>query len=314
MPDAVERVRAGVLPLGISICLGLVLPLACVQIAAAQTQAPVPPTQCVWILGDSLAGALAPHVEALIPGRRIVADGFGGQSPAPIAGRAGALPVNVVVQDGRVISGGPTKLVSVAPEILTNSSPARPQASIAGRLQGVSGTLTWQRNIGYSFLPSVLGQEVRVSNPARFLVDVAEKEPCLMVLWAGRNGVLLDVSKTLAGLMALADGRRRRNAPFVILTVHNAPTEGRATGAYDNIKKLNEELSRRYSDHVIDVRTWLIGQGLAAVGAEPNERSRAEIAEGTVPGQLLADGLHPNRETMRALARYLVSEIERRKL
>lgn len=296
----------------ISIALGALFQVLCMQAAVSQT--PGPTAQCVWVLGDSLAGGLAPRIEALAPGRRVIADGFGGQSPAAIAGRGGAQQVNVAIPDGRLSGSGATKLASVAPEILTNSSPNRPEASVPGRLQGVAGMLTWQRNGGYSFQPSALGQEVRVSNSARFLVDLTDREPCLLVIWAGRNGVTADVSKTLAGLTALADARRRRSAPFVILTVHNMPSEGRSTAAYENIKQLNAELSKRYPDNVIDVRQWLIERAMGSQGIEPNEKSKAELAEDAVPGQLLADGLHPNGETMRGIARYVVSEIERRKL
>lgn len=312
MSDQSWTTQAGRTALWLSTGLAALLQLLCVEAAVGQT--PAPAAQCVWVLGDSLASGLAPQIEALAPGRRVIADGFGGQSPAAIAGRGGALQVNVAVADGRLSGAGPTKLASVAPEILTNSSPNRPEASVPGRLQGVVGTLNWQRNGGYSFLPSALGQEVRVSNSARFLVDLTDREPCLLVIWAGRNGVTLDVSKTLAGLTALADARRRRNAPFVILTVHNTPSEGRSTAAYENIKQLNGDLAKRYPDNVIDVRQWLIGQAMGALGTQPNEKSKAELAEDAVPGQLLADGLHPNRDVMRGIARYVVSEIERRKL
>ena len=286
-----------------------------VSLAPAFAQEPtIVDRTCIWVLGDSLASALAPHLAALMPQRRILNDGFGGQSPTAIAGRAGAIAVNVVVQDERLPVSGPAQLLSVVPEILTTASSSRPRATLAGRLQGVAGTLLWQRNVGYRFVANAPGQEVRTARTAPFVPDLGDREACLLVLWAGRNGVTTDRTKTLAGLIKITEARRLREAPFLILTVPNMPVEGRSTPAYENISGVNDDLVRRYPQNTLDIRRWLIQNGLADAGIVPNVRSRAEMAEDAVPAQLLADGLHPLPDVMKAIARYVVGEIARRQL
>lgn len=286
-------------------------------LSAALLQAPAAKAQqsCIWGLGDSMMFALAPELSVAQPGRKVINDGFGGQFPAAVAGRAGASTVNLVIADQRLAGGAsPTPVLSAAPELLTNTSPLRPEASIQGWLQGVSGTLNWRRNGGYSFSRATPGPESRTANPARFVVDLGEKDNCLLVMWAGRNGAAVDAQKTLAGLTAVADLRRRRNAPFLILTVHNTSPEAKGSPAYDSIALVNAELAKRYPEQIVDIRRWLIENGLKSVGLEPNERSRTELSADMVPTQLLADGLHLNRDANRALARFVAGEIARKKL
>jgi len=286
-----------------------VLSAVLLQMPAAQAQ-----QRCIWGLGDSMMFALVPELAAALPGRKVINDGFGGQFPAAVAARAGASTVNLVIADQRLAGSGATPVLSAAPELLTNTSPVRPEASIQGWLQGVSGTLNWRRNGGYSFTRATPGPESRTANPARFVVDLGEKDSCLLVMWAGRNGAAVDIQKTLAGLTAVADLRRRRNAPFLILTVHNTPPEAKGTPAYDSIAQVNAELAKRYPDQLVDIRAWLIENGLKSAGGEPNERSRTELSGDMVPTQLLADGLHLNKDANRALARFVAGEIARRKL
>lgn len=64
--------------------------------------------------------------------------------------------------------------------------------------------------------------------------------------------------------------------------------------AINDVEQVNEVLKQEYGDKFIDVRKYILENGLAEVGIETTEQDKIDIKNGEIPSSLRIDSIHGN--------------------
>jgi hypothetical protein len=96
---------------------------------------------------------------------------------------------------------------------------------------------------------------------------------------------------------------------LVVLGVTNAPDETTGTAKYKLVVGANDQLAYELGSRFIDIRRWLIDNGLAAVGITPTAEDNAAIAGDAVPPSLTTDGVHFTTAAQTAIGTYVHGEL-----
>ena len=260
---------------------------------------------CIWALGDSLTAQYAPKLQK-ITARPVILGGLGGQGSGKIAARIGARDVTITLQDGLLPAAGAAVVTSVSPDLLNYSGN---KAQIDGAIDGVSGTLSWQKKRGYRFARRSSGAETRTGEETPFHVDLSKEAPCSLVLWMGRNSLRGPAAAIVTDVVASAARWQAIGRPVLVLGVINGRGEGRQSKVYPKIVAVNDELQRTFGSDYFDIRRWLIDEGAAASGTALSKAGRNDIADDTVPADLRRDIIHLTGKAADAVARQVKSEL-----
>jgi lysophospholipase L1-like esterase len=255
-----------------------------------------PPTDTgLWLAaGDSLTagtgggGTTYPGVLAGLLGTSVTALGVGGETSTQIASRIGAAAATATVT-GSAISGTGTTTIT------TNVGVPSAQGSALGAtVNGIRGTLTYTSGSSATFtrreaIPASVPAAGTV--PVRF--DWADAVPMYrLVIWAGRNN-LTDPTAVLRDVAAMA--ARTITGKFLVLSVLNAglsAAEVRNAANWVNIKQINDGLAAAYGQRYIDIRRYLIDNGLTDAGITPTAQDTTDISNDVVPASLRSDNIH----------------------
>lgn len=114
------------------------------------------------------------------------------------------------------------------------------------------------------------------------------------VLWVGRNNITQQsiIMSDLAEMVAAQTTNQ-----FLILSVINGdyPTERKNAAnhtGYDQIIAINAAIAAAYPNNYFDIRSWLIANGLAALGITPTAQDIIDLADDTVPSSLRSNEVH----------------------
>jgi lysophospholipase L1-like esterase len=88
----------------------------------------------------------------------------------------------------------------------------------------------------------------------------------------------------------------------LVLSGPTGTGEGIGTQAYNDTQTINAWLAANYPNNYFDLRGYLISSGLAAAGITPTTSDNSDIASDTIPGSLLADGVHLNDAGQKVMA------------
>ena len=266
-------------------------------------------TALVTMWGDSLthAGGIASRLSALLPDVTVVNRGMSGQNSAHIAGRQGGVPAVMTVIGGAIPASGGVEIDTRTTNILIESGyPAR---SLTGYLAGVHGTLSVPSGTTtHTFTRTTDGTPVEIPDGAPFWTDdgIAARRGA-QVIWMGRNNLGTELPTTyLPGMIEHLSPARKR---VVVLSVTNSPDEGIGTERYELFQAVNEELRVMGGECFLDVRRWLIDEGLAAVGITPTAEDTAAVAVDAVPPSLTSDGIHFTTAAQTAIGTWLHTQL-----
>ena len=264
-------------------------------------------TLTMW--GDSLthAGGIAQQLRTLLPAVTVVNRGMSGQNSAHIAGRQGGVPAVMTVIGGTIPASGGVEIDTRTTNILIESGyPAR---SLTGYLAGVHGTLSVPSGtITHTFTRTTDGVPVEIPEGAPFWTDdgIAARRGA-QIIWMGRNNLGTELPTTyLPGMIEHLSTARKR---VVVLSVTNSPDEGIGTERYELFQAVNEELRVMGGECFLDVRRWLIDEGLAAVGITPTAEDTAAVAVDAVPPSLTSDGIHFTTAAQTAIGTWLHTQL-----
>lgn len=124
----------------------------------------------------------------------------------------------------------------------------------------------------------------------------------LAIIEAGRNDILTAGQATvMANIAAMVAHLQAVNKRFLVLSIFNSSGEPIGNGNYNTIMACNAALAATYGGNYLDVRSWLIANGLAAAGLDPS-LDAADRANDVIPTSLRADTLHPNNYGTTAIA------------
>ena len=267
-------------------------------------------TSLVTMWGDSLthAGGVVSRLSALLPDVTVVNRGMSGQNSAHIAGRQGGVPAVMTVIGGVIPASGGVEIDTRTTNILIESGyPAR---SLTGYLAGVHGTLSVPSGtLTHTFTRTTGGTPVEIPDGAPFWTDHGiEARRGAQIIWMGRNnlGTALPTDYLPDMIEHLSPARKR----VVVLSVTNRPDEGIGTERYELFQAVNEQLRVMAGECFLDVRRWLIDEGLAAVGVTPTPEDEAAVLADAVPPSLTSDGTHFTGAAQTAIGTWVHAQLE----
>ena len=208
--------------------------------------------------------------------------GVPSQGSAEIAVRQGGLKPRVTLSGNEIPAGSASAvpITSIDPADGWTQYVDAGTMEMRGTLAGAAGTLQHTVTNGassFSFVPAAAA-DAAVPVPANSTFesgDGADYRGCVQIIWAGTNNrrqkdaILRDIASMVKNLVY----------PKRYLII------GTLAG-------MQGELSATYGPRFVNLRAWLISDGLAAAGIAATPEDTAAIAAGNVPPSLTTDGTH----------------------
>ena len=142
------------------------------------------------------------------------------------------------------------------------------------------------------------------------MIAATDKYSYPTIIWAGRNNysspttVKADIATMVAALTSVG------NSNYIVLSVLNGPGEPSGNANYTTITQLNTDLAAVYGSHYLDVRTYLITNGLSDAGITPTAQDTTDINNDVPPTSLRADSIvHLNTAGYVVVAKYVFQNI-----
>jgi len=130
------------------------------------------------------------------------------------------------------------------------------------------------------------------------IANVAAYKARIWILEGGyntiANGATVIISEATRMVNALLAAEPSARYIFVGIPNGQNADEGIGGGRYQTIVDSNIGIAALTGSHFLDMRQWLIDNGLAAAGLTATANDLTDISQGRVPRQLQSDGLHYN--------------------
>ena len=285
-------------------------PHAAALIATALS-APVVITE-ISAYGDSMvegihgAGATWPAVLATELSRVVNNYGKSGQRSVEVAIRAGGVVPLITLPSNTVPASGSVTVTCDSPADTSLFSAVITTA--AGTIAGIPATLTRSAAGVWTLTRNTAGTATPSPPRSPFLVTVPNPKG-VQIIWVGRNDTIKDTAFT--SIKATVD-RMPAGTPFIIISICNNIDEPAGSAGYLEIQTLNRKLQDAYPKAFVDMRWFLVNQGLAEAGITPTTGDNDNIAQDIIPASLRSDGIHINSAGRSVTAKRLATIITRR--
>lgn len=226
--------------------------------------------------------------------------GVPSQGSAEIAVRQGGLRPAITLRGNEIPSGSTAavQVTAISPSDGWTEYAKAGTMKMHGTLAGIPGTLQHTLNSGaesFTFVPD-LGQESNVVVPAHSIFsgeDGAAYRGCTQIIWAGTNNGA-QKSAILRDVASMVDWLYPPKKYLIIGTV----------------RSIKDDLSMAYGSRFVDLRSWLVSDGLEAAGIQQTPGDAAAIAAGDIPPSLTVDGTHFTQPAYTAIGHYLASVLK----
>ncbi|MCM1259083.1 MAG: SGNH/GDSL hydrolase family protein [Roseburia sp.] len=261
--------------------------------------------------GDSLTfgqggeGVTFPSVLAeLLPGVQVKNYGIQGETAKQIAIRAGVLPMTVsaftIPQDNTPVQvylwqNGEDPIMMRLGDVGINP------CSIAG----VEGVLSYDPDeIKYYFTRTVLGEAVEVADHTNVITfgDADKLSSDVIILFAGTNRApdkntvqeLVDLERQMLEYI----GSER----YVIIGLTSKEL-------VPDVVEINQALGQAFGGHFLDIRSYLLENGLEDAGLEATDQDLKDMGQGEIPSSLRVDVVHGNSAFYRLIGEQVYEKI-----
>lgn len=174
------------------------------------------------------------------------------------------------------------------------------------KIAGVEGTLSYHASDNkYYFTRTVEGEAATVAEgtAVETFASTDKKESDIIVLFAGTNlppdkntvGELIDMEQKMLDYL----GTER----YVVVGLTSKTL-------IPDIEPINEALAEAFGDHFLDIRKYLLENGLADAGVEPTEQDQKDIEMGEIPSSIRVDEVHGNSEFYRIIGEQVYEKID----
>ncbi|WP_155926223.1 hypothetical protein [Mycolicibacterium sp. CBMA 234] len=232
---------------------------------------------------------------------RVATKNFGLPSlgSAEIAVRQGGLRPRVTLNGGQIPAKAttPIHVDSISPTDGWTQYTNAGSLKMHGALAKVPGTLQHTLMPGvddFSFIPDApLDTAVPLPPGSTFAGDDGvEYRGCFEIIWAGANNQEQPAAivRDIASMVTFLSG------PPHYLIIGTIPTT-------------SDALAKTYGPRFVDLRSWLVSDGLAAAGVAPTAADTEAVAAGIVPPSLTVDGTHFTQAAYTAVGHHLASLI-----
>lgn len=123
------------------------------------------------------------------------------------------------------------------------------------------------------------------------------RSPYANIFFMGYNGGYKEVEELIAQYRKMiAYGNTRR---YLIIGIHKS---NKSTSTLDKMKAMEEKMQKAFGRHYINLRAYMVSNGLKDARLTPTPEDQEAILHGEVPPQLLTDGTHFTPEGYRLIA------------
>lgn len=243
--------------------------------------------------GDSLTygqggdGVTYPLVLAEKTGLEVINYGIQGETARQIAIRMGALqmttgafeiPAETVPVEVTLWQNGEDPIMMRLGDCAMNPC----------NINGVEGTLSYNaEEIKYYFTRSNQGEPVSVPDGTAVETYASrdKRESDIIVLFAGTN---LPPDKDTVGELIATENQMIKELGTERYIVIGLTSKA----LVPDVEPINEALSDAFGEHFLDIRTYMLTQGIQDAGLEPTEQDRKDIEEGEIPFSIRVDEVH----------------------
>ena len=247
--------------------------------------------------GDSLTAGAGGNgtsyrtvLDSLIQENHFITNGgVGGESVQSIAARQGGNPIFV---NDFTIPENTTSTEIVIHDKNNNSVTLARQGTSALNpvyIDGVGGNISYDTNASkYYFTRLTQGDELEVTDNTQIITSGMENnKDDLMIIWAGTNNK--PNATTIQNVIDNIDSmiKYSSNPNYIVIGL---------TSKYymPEVEQVNEILAEKYGEHFLDIRTYILENGLADAEISPTEQDKTDIENGEIPTSLRSDDVHFN--------------------
>ena len=247
-------------------------------------------TVAFWGDSNTQKGGAVARLGELLPDSTVINLGRSGQSARQIAARQGGYPSLLTVEGNTIPASGTVTVTNTTVPLLIQTG--YPGVSTKGTLAGVHGTLTVEAGTsnGYTFTRTTAGSAVACPPQTPFITDDgANNRDSVCVFWTGGNHPTDGVTEFNIDMAAHLTPAHKR---FLVLSNITRSDEPQGTQGYtDNIIEIAQGKAA-FGDRYIDIRAWMIANGLDELGITPTAEDQTAIDGDTIPPSLTSDGAH----------------------
>lgn len=173
-------------------------------------------------------------------------------------------------------------------------------------INGVEGTLSYKAEDNkYYFSRANSGAVVSVEENTRVetYASLNKKSSDIIVLFAGTNlppdkntvGELIEMEKRM---LAYLETDR-----YVVVGLTSKKL-------IPDVDEINVALADAFGEHFIDIRSYLLENGLKDAGIEPTKKDKKNLKKGIIPSSLRVDEVHGNEAFYRIIGEQVYNKIE----
>ncbi len=173
-------------------------------------------------------------------------------------------------------------------------------------IAGVKGTLSFsEEDFSYYFTRLAEGEEVFVPDGTPVVMDAAGKaDPDdIVVLFAGSND--RPTKENVKDLIETEKEMIRYLGSSKYIVVGLTSQE-----MIPEVAAVNEELQAEFGEHFLDIRAYLLENGLKDAGITPTEQDLLDIEAGEIPSSLRVDIVHGTPEFYRIIGEQLYEKMK----
>jgi lysophospholipase L1-like esterase len=225
--------------------------------------------------------------------------GVGGETTTTIAGRQGSIPMLVkTVTIPAEVKALEVELISANGEI-----PKPLRQGEAGvnpcYIKGIKGNLTITQtdttnsDAKWYFTREEKGAETFIKEPVELITAASlNRRQGVLILWTGTND-LFDIpkdrlaKKIIEQQRVMVDYMEYSEKQYIIIGLTYST-------AFPFIDDVNKELKETYGKHFLNIKPYLLEEGLKAAGLVETEQDRLKKNQGNIPESLLVDDVHFN--------------------
>lgn len=154
-----------------------------------------------------------------------------------------------------------------------------------------------------------------VNIPANTIIESTQNNynNDLQIIWVGKNDIPnaadYQISGVLENIQAMINYLSPSIKRFIVLSIITSTTQIIGTTQYNTIMEINNKLKKLYPNNYVDIQDYLVHQCIYDMKLTPTESDLQDIQNGTIPRQLLSDGIHPNPECREYISKFIYNNL-----
>ena len=242
--------------------------------------------------GDSLTagaggnGTTYPEILQQLIGNSVTVTnlGVGGENSSNIAMRQGG--ISIYVNAFTIPASTDRVEINITSE--NNSYIAFAQQGTSGLnpcyINDIEGNITYDSSTRkYYFARTSIGNEISVNANTQVITNgMKSNKGDILVIWAGTNDT--NIENTIMNIDEMLKYNDSNKYIIIGLTYKN------------NVLNVNQTLQDRYGEHFLDIRKYILQNGLSDAGITATEQDEIDINNGEIPSSLRYDNVHLNAE------------------